>query len=174
MQSYYESNLLANQFAGAIWTAALAVLAGNWLLARRGEATTESFKGLFEWYLPANVTKGLLMMLAVSALLLNFSIRGNVALYIIVSRIVLTAFVIQGFAANDRRMRRNGASRGRRQGAVVLLVLLEALLGNALLGLDVFALLAIAGGGSALFGSRGAARPMIDHIKEKMKNIDDE
>ena len=172
MQSYYEQYLIANQLSGAIWTSASAVLLGNWLLARRGEATSESFKGISEWHLPSGVTLGLLLMLAVSAILLNFPIRGNTALFVIVCSLNRTAFAIQGFAANDRRMRAQGASRSRRRGIVILIVMIQ-LMGVQVLGIDAFTLLALAGGCSAMFGRKGSARPAIDRIKEMLNNDDE-
>ena len=72
------------------------------------------------------------------------------------------AFVVQALAAIDRRLKARGSTRGRRTAAVVLILLAGVLLS----GLGVFELLMLAGGASALFGSHGAARPIVEKIKK--------
>jgi len=173
MQEYYESNLLANLISGAVYTVAISVLWGNWLAARRGEATTESFRGLCDWFLPSNLTWGLLLMLICSALLLQFPVRGNAEVWAIVSSLCGTVFSIQGFAALDRRMKAGGSSGKRRTTMIVLLVLFGSYATQMITGMTIFSIMALVGGASAAFGRNGAARPWINKIKENM-NGDDE
>lgn len=167
METYYEYRLLANLLSGAALSGVICVFWGNWLAARRGEATAESFRGLSEWYLPANLTLGLLMMLAASAVLNATSIPGGATVWLIVSDLAKVAFIIQGYAAMDRRLKAGGASSGRRKGMVVL-----AILAGVIFTTWIFDLTAIAGCGSALFGRRGAAKPWIDKIKKTMDGDD--
>lgn len=167
METYYEYRLLANLLSGAVLTGVISVLWGNWLAARRGEATVESFRGVSEWFLPANLTLGLLMVLVVSALLSMTSVSGGATVWLIVSDLARVAFVIQAYAAMDRKLKAKGASRGRRTGMIVLAVFAGAISDGW-----IFELTAVAGCASALFGRRGAARPLIDKIKKTMDGDD--
>ena len=168
MEAYYEYSLLANLLTGAAMTGVIGVLWGNWLAARRGEVTPESFRGLGEWYLPSNLTLGLLMMLLFSAILKGTSFAGGTTVWVIVSGLARVAFVIQALAAVDRRLKAQGSTRGRRTAMVVLVIVAGALSGDWFFGLDLFGIVAIAGCASALFGRRGAARPIVDRIKKDM------
>ena len=168
MEAYYEYNLLANLLTGAAMTGVVGVLWGNWLAARRGEVTPDSFRGLGEWYLPSNLTLGLLMMLLFSAVLKGTSFAGGTTVWVIVSGLARLAFVIQALAAVDRRLKAQGSARGRRTAMVVLVIVAGTLSGDWFLGLDLFGIVAIAGCASALFGRRGAARPIVDKIKKDM------
>ena len=162
IQAYYELYLLANLLAGAAVTAIVSVFWGNWLAARRGEATVESFVGLHGWYLPANLTWGILMTLAAAWILANTAISGGTTTWLVVLELAEVAFVVQALAAIDRRLKARGSTRGRRTAAVVLILLAGMLLS----GLGVFELLMLVGGASALFGSHGAARPIVEKIKK--------
>ena len=168
MEAYYEYNLLANLLTGAAMTGVIGVLWGNWLAARRGEVTPDSFRGLGEWYLPSNLTLGLLLMLLLSAVLKGTSFAGGTAVWMIVSGLARLAFVIQALAAIDRRLKAKGSARGRRTAMVVLVIVAGTLSGEWFFGLDLFGIAAIAGCASALFGRRGAARPIVDKIKKDM------
>lgn len=171
IQTYYQYNLLANLLTGASISAMVSVLWGNWLLARRGEATPDSFRGLCDWYLPANMTFGLLLVLAVSFILAQTSVSGAQTVWVVIEALAQLAFMVQGLAALDRRMKANGSSRGRRTGMFVLLLLGGALVGRIFGLLTIYEILAFAGCASALFGRKGAAKPWIDKIK---KDMDDE
>lgn len=173
MQEYYESNLLANLISGSIYTVAVAVLWGNWLAARRGEATTESFRGLCDWFLPSNLTWGVLLMLAASALMLQLQVRGGAEVWAIVSGACVAAFSIQGFAALDRRMKAGGATKNRRITMIVLLVLFGSYATQMFTGMTIYGVMAIVGCASAVFGRNGAARPWIQKIKENIDNDDE-
>ena len=169
LEAYYEYNLLANLLTGAAMTGVIAVFWGNWLAARRGEVTPESFRGLGEWYLPSNLTLGLLMVLAVSTAFKALSVAGGATVWIIVSALARLAFVIQALAAIDRRLKAQGSGRGRRTAMTVLMIVAGMLSGEWFFGLDLFGIVALAGCASALFGRRGAARPIVEKIK---KNLD--
>lgn len=166
MQTYYEYNLLSNLLGGAAITGVVATLWGNWLAARRGEATNESFKGLSEWFLPSNLTWGLLMTLVLGVVLKMIGMRGGESAWLVVSGLTEIAFIVQAFAALDRKMRRQGSSRGRRAGLMVLMLVAGAVSGPILFGLDAFGVIALFGAASALFGQKGALRPLIDRAKD--------
>lgn len=172
IQLYYEYNLLSNLLSGAAVSAMLSVLWGNWLVARRGDATPESFRGLSDWYLPSNTTFGLLLTLAVSSVLTQLGVQGAEMAWVVVGNLCSVAFITQCLAALNRRMRQNGAAVGRRTAMTVLLLLMGAIFGRILGGLSIFNLLSVLGCMSALFGRKGAARPLINKIKEMMDGDD--
>ena len=165
IQAYYELYLLANLLSGAAVTAIVSVFWGNWLAARRGEATAESFVGLHGWYLPSNLTWGALMTLLAAWILANTSISGGVAAWLTVTQLAEVAFVVQALAAIDRRLKARGSTRGRRTAMVVLILIAGAIF-------QLFGLLSLAGAASALFGSRGAARPLVEKIKKSFGGED--
>lgn len=166
LQAYYEYHLLANLLSGAMISAVIAVLWGNWLAARRGEATSESFVGLSGWYLPANLTCGMLLVLAAGLVLRKLSIPGAETAWIVVKSLCTYAFMIQTFASMDRKQKAAGAGIGKRAVVIVLPVFL-GMMGAGLFGVGFYTLLAILGCMSALFGSKGAARPLIDKYKDQ-------
>lgn len=166
IQLYYEVYLPANLLAGAVWTAALSTLWGNWLAARRGMATSESFAGLFAWRLPANLTWGILLTLAAAFALKFTSIAGADAAWAAVLQLSMTAFTLQVLGANDRRLKNGGASVGRRTVSVVLLMLVGGIAVPLVLGLSVTTLLGVIGAASAVFGRYGALRPWMDKHKK--------
>ena len=77
--------------------------------------------------------------------------------------------MIQALAAIDRRLKAQGSGRGRRTAMTVLMIVAGMLSGEWFFGLDLFGIVALAGCASALFGRRGAARPIVEKIK---KNLD--
>ena len=165
---YYETYLAADLLSGAIWTAALSTLWGNWLAARRGMATKESFAGLHEWRLPANLTWGILMTLAAAFVLKYTSVPGVGAAWAAVEKLSMTAFTLQALGANDRRLKSGGASVSRRVTSVVLLMVLGGVAVPMVLGWSVTTLLGVIGAVSAVFGRYGALRPWIDKHKNDM------
>lgn len=162
IQAYYELYLLANMLAGAAVSAIVAVFWGNWLLARRGEATPDSFVGLHDWFLPANLTWGTLMTLLAAWIVTGTAIPGGAIAWCAVSALAQVAFVVQALAACDRRIKARGATRGRRT-ATVVLILLAGLIFRAY---GTFTFLSLIGCASALFGRRGAARPIVEKLKK--------
>jgi len=160
LELYYEYYLLSNLFTGAILTAVIAVLWGNWKVARRGGATADSYRGLSQWQLPANTTWGMLMMLAAGFVLARVKIPGAENAWVLVSSLCQLAFMIQCLAALDRRMKKNGSSHGARTVMLLILTILGYLWG-------MVTLLALMGAASALFGSKGAAKPFIEKFNDK-------
>ena len=159
LQLYYEYYLVANLVCGAIASACLAVLWGNWKVAKRGMATAESYRGLNQWYLPANTTWGLLMMLAAGYILARFEFGAAQNAWIMVQSLCQLAFVIQFLSALERRMRRGSGYSAR-----VMMMVLLMIMGYSS---GMIRTMAILGGVSALFGSKGAAKPVIEKIKNK-------
>jgi len=166
LQQYYETYLPGNLLTGAAITAVISVLWGNWLSARRGEATSDSFVGLSEWYLPSNMTYGMLMTLVVGLVISRTSIAGAQTTWVAVSSLVKFAFVVQGFAAMDRRQKAAGASRRRRVGMIILFCTLGALTSGAVI-MNFYFIVAVAGAASALFGGHGALRAWMEKNKDK-------
>lgn len=160
LQVYYEYYLVANLLSGAIVSAAIAALWGNWKIARRGEATADSYRGLAQWYLPANTVWGLLMMLVVGFIANQTGLSVMNTAWIVVESICQTAFLIQFLAALERRMRKGGSGHTARIVLMVLILVLAYAWGRT-------GYLAILGCASALFGSKGAAKPLIDKFKNE-------
>lgn len=165
LQLYYENYLLPNLLSGAIIAVLISVLWGNWLKARRGEATNQSYCGMSGWYLSSNTTFGLLLTMGAGFVLSKTSVRGADMAWITVKSLGSLAFTVQCIAAMDRRMKSNGSGYVRR---VVILVLLVAF--GALCG--ALGYMAILGCASALFGSKGAAKPLINKFKDDMDGED--
>ena len=167
IESYYEYNLLANLLSGSILTALLGCLWANWLAARRGNATPDSYRPLCDWYLPRDVTLGLLLMLAAALILSQTQMAGAAKACNIVASVCTAVFSVAAFAALDRRQKRGGASHGRRIASVILTTIALTLMGSVFLGINAFVLLAAGGAFSALFGERGALRAWIDSHKDE-------
>lgn len=157
LQIYYEYYLVANLTSGAIVSACVATLWGNWKMAKRGMATAESYRGLSQWYLPANTTWGLLLMLAAGFVVAHMNFGAAQSAWIMVQSLCQLAFVIQFLGALARRMR-NGSGYAARTVLIALVVIMGYSSG-------MVGFMAILGCVSALFGSKGAAKPMIDKIK---------
>lgn len=164
LQLYYEYYLTANLVCGAIASACIAVLWGNWKVAKRGLATPESYRGLSLWHLPANTTWGLLMMLAAGFVLSRFDFGAAKTAWIMVQSICQLAFVIQFLSALDRRMKR-GSGYAARTVMMALLMIMGYSSG-------MVRSMAILGGVSALFGSKGAAKPVIEKFKDNTDGED--
>ena len=144
MQILYETNLAGAVLADSIVTALIAALWGNWISARHGDATAESFIGLAGWHMPSNMTIGLLLALAAGGILAAIGMRGAEIAW------ASLAFCVQLFAANDRRLKSAGATRGRRTGMGILLYVLILIVPIAKM------LAPLIGAASALFGRTGA------------------
>lgn len=167
MQQYYQLYLPANLLTGAALTSVLSVLWGNWIAARRGHATAQSFLGLHEWFMPANMTYGALMTLAAAFVLKLTSLRGAQTAWFAVAQLSELAFGFQALASNDRRMKERGSSRRRRTLMATLVILCVWIFRLSLLDVSFSTILAVLGGASALFGRKGALRAWLDknHFK---------
>lgn len=150
MQILYETNLAGAVLADSIVTALIAALWGNWISARHGDATAKSFIGLAGWHMPSNMTIGLLLALAAGGILAAIGMRGAEIAWAAISNIASLAFCVQLFAANDRRLKAAGATRGRRTGLGILLYVLILIVPIAKM------LAPLIGAASALFGRTGA------------------
>lgn len=150
MQITYETNLPANILTDAILTSLIATLWGNWIAARHGDATAESFIGFAGWHMSSNMTIGLLLALAAGGILALIGMRGAEIAWATISSVVTLAFCVQLLAANDRRLKAAGASRGKRTGMGILLYALILIVPIAK------TVAAFAGVASALFGRTGA------------------
>lgn len=171
LERYYELYLPGNLLTGAAMTSMLAVFWGNWLKAKRGESTPESFAGLCDWYLPGNMTIGILLTLVVGLVISKMDVTGGNTAWIAVTTLAQFAFCVQFFAALDRRQKAIGASRKRRIFSAVMFVLLGMLTNNGTV-LSLFFLMPLAGAGSALFGRKGVIRVWIEKNKGNMNGED--
>lgn len=163
MEKYYVYFLPGRLLSGAALTSVLGVLWGNWLMARRGDATAQSYISLENWRLPAKVSIGALALLLVSFLMAGsgFSMGGT-AFYTVYDLATL-AFAIQTAASLCRRMKQGGFRPGARITLTCLIVLLP-------LALNAGFLLCIYGVASALFGSEGLIRKAIERQKNGPKD----
>lgn len=156
MQQTYGQMLPGALLSGALVSAVLTVLWGNWRLARRGMATAHSFVGMTGWHLPGTITIGTLVLWAVSFLLAQGGIASGAAVYATVHQISSFTFLFQATAAMDRRFLERGMSVGGRKALIGIMIVL------ALLFRDVATMLMIVGILSALFGRNGVVRKAMD------------
>ena len=152
MQQAYAQSLPGALLSGALLSGVLSALWGNWTMARLGLATNESFVGMRGWFLPAQMTWGLLGLWAAGFALTAVGYEAGPTVYDTVRSLAGAAFVIQAMAALDRRMLRGGRELSRRRLLIALLCV------AALLLPDVGGVFAVIGAASALFGSHGALR----------------
>ena len=150
MSETYALTLPGTLISGALITGMLSVLWGNWIRARRGLATNESYIPLNRWFMPGQMSLGLTVMWLFSYILSQTQYASGQTVYIVVYHIASSAFAVQGIAAVDRFLYRRGSSAGSRR----VLATLGFLLGVVfrLLNTVLFTIGAI----SALFGSHGA------------------
>ena len=167
MQSACELSLVGNVLTGSAITAIAGILWGNWMLAKRGEATSENFVGLADWNLPHNMTIGLLLTLVVGLLLKDSEIHGALIAWNAVVSLAQLAFIVQALAAMDRRLKGGGASKGRR-GFMVALPIVCGVMG----GTGIFSFLAILGAVSALMGRKGVVTQWMNKNHENMDGED--
>lgn len=152
LEQYYAQMLPGALFSGALFSGTLAVLWGNWTLARRGMATNESFVGLSRWFLPSNVAIGAIGLWLAGFILLNAGYGSGETVYAATSQIAGTAFYIQALAALDRQLIRGDRPLRRRRLAIALLIIASMLLRT------VASVMTFIGLASALFGTRGAVK----------------
>lgn len=148
----YEAVLPGKLLIGAALTGVLSALWGSWLLARRAMATDESYIPLTRWFLPAQVTFGLLLVWLAAFVMAKAGVSSGQSVHSAAFGFVNLAFAIQALAAIDRFFFRRGASDAARRRWVTV---------AAVLGL-VFSVareaLFILGMSSAMFGSHGALK----------------
>ncbi len=152
MQQTYAQVLPGALLSGAMLSGVISVFWGNWTLARQGKATNESFVGLSGWFMPAQLTWGLLGLWVAGLVLNAVGYAGGPTVYAAVRSVAGAGFFIQAMAALNRKMLTTGREVGRRKLLITLFCV------AALLLPDVGATLAVIGAASALFGSHGAIR----------------
>ena len=145
----YEQALPGMLITGAALSGVLSVLWGSWLLARRGMATEESYVPLTRWFLPGQVSGGLMLVWLAAFILLQSGYGSGQAVHTAALDLATLAFSIQALAAIDRFFFRRGMPDRARRGWVIA----GTLLGLALPPVGDF--LFIIGLGSAMFGSHG-------------------
>ena len=163
MQLAYMEYAPGMLLAGAIWSGVLAVLWGNWRMAKRGIASVESFVGMSQWYLPGQMTLGLLGISAISFIAATSGSTSWTTVLNTCTALTGTAFTVQALASFDRRFIMRGTQTGGRKVRLTLILLLSWAFN--LIGLVTAAF----GAASALFGSRG----VITAWKNKMKDESD-
>lgn len=156
IQTYYELYLASSVLANAALTGIISVLWGNWVLARHGEATVESFRGLADWHMPSNMTFGLLISLIACLILRSTGIGSAEVAWTTASALVSLAFCAQLAAANDRRLKAAGATHGKRTALGILLCVLISLIPMAR------TIASFGGAASALFGRQGAITQLMN------------
>lgn len=155
MSEVYQQSLPGALLSGAALTGVLSVAWGNWLRARRGLATNESYVGPTRWFLPRNVTLGVTLMWVATYILSQTGYARGETVYYTVYSLASLVFFVQALGAVDRFFFRRGAADGRRRTLVILALVLGTII--PLFNTIMFAI----GAGSALFGSHGAfKRPM--------------
>ncbi len=152
MQRTYAQALPGALLSGAMLSGVISVLWGNWTMARLGLATNDSFVGMSGWFMPAQMTWGLLGLWLAGFVMNAAGYGAGATVYAAVRSLAGAAFFIQAMAALDRRMLRGGRELGRRRTLITLFCVAAFLLP------DVGMMLAIIGGASALFGSHGAIK----------------
>ncbi len=146
----YERVLPGNLLAGSMMSGIVTALWGNWLMARRGMATNESFIGMERWFLPRWATLELLLLWIIAYFISESEYASGEAVYMAAYAIVSTAFMFQGLAAINRFCyRRSMTDRKRR-----VLTVLGLIFGMIFKLFNSF--LFIVGALSALFGSHGS------------------
>ena len=152
MSEIYQNSLPGALLSGAALTGVLSTLWGNWLTARRGLATNESYVDPVAWFLPKNVTLGLTLTWVVAFILAQTEYAQGETVYYTVFSLASLAFFIQALGAVDRFFFKRGMPDGRRRRLLVLTLVFGILFRvcNTLL----FAI----GACSALFGSHGAVK----------------
>ena len=152
MGDTYAQTLPGLLLAGGLLSGVLSVAWGNWRYARRGLASAESFIGMTRWFLPGQVTFGLLSLWLAAFILTRTDYAAAQTVYVAVYQIISAAFMVQALCAVDRFGYRRGMSARRRHVWMAVLLALSALF--RLPGAGLF----IIGAASALFGSHGAFR----------------
>ena len=150
MSEVYQQSLPGSLLSGAALTGILSVTWGNWLRARRGLATNESYIGPTRWFLPRNVTLGVALMWIATYILSQTNYAQGETVYYTVYSLAALAFFVQALGAVDRFFFRRGMPDGRRRALVILALILGLII--PLFNTIMFAI----GAGSALFGSHGA------------------
>lgn len=168
LQEAYSQSLPGTLLTGAVIFGGVSVLWGNWMKARRGLATPESFIGMSRWYLPGQITAGLLFLWVVSYFIVMSGSLSGETVYITIYLLIHLAFTVQALASFDRRFLKRGIPAGRRYLFVALILLASQIVSFLNTALFLY------GAASALFGSKGAFRLwMQKHQNDNSNNGSD-
>ena len=152
MSEIYQNALPGALLSGAALTGVLSTLWGNWLMARKGLATNESYVDPVAWFLPKNVTLGLTLTWVTAFILAQTQYAQGETVYYTVFSLASLAFFIQALGVVDRFFYRRGMPDGRRRRLLVLTLVFGMLF--RICNTMLFAI----GACSALFGSHGAVK----------------
>ena len=147
--------------------ALLVVLWGNWSMARQGTATNESFVGMSGWFLPAQLSFGMMGLWLVVLILMYGGYASGATVYMTIGQAVGAVFAVQFLCALDRRMMRGGSGLSGRR---VMIVLLSV---AALIFRSLGTFMAYVGAASALFGSHGAIKLWVQKKQDEKSDRDD-
>ena len=167
MQQAYAQTLPGALLSGAVLSAMLTVLWGNWTMARQGTATNESFVGMSGWFLPSQLTFGMMGLWLVGLALMYSGYRSGATVYMTIGQTVGAVFAVQFLCALDRRMMRGGRGLSGRR---VMIVLLSV---AALIFRSLGTFMAYVGAASALFGSHGAIKLLAQKKQDENSDRDD-
>jgi len=146
METLYVENLPGCFLIGALLTGVVSVLWGNWRMARKGLATTESFIGMSQWNLPAYITGGVFFIWIAGYIIYATKGASARSVYRASYLIVQVAFYIQAVSCIDRWLKaRYMGLRGRRIVTIMLLI-------GAMIIPLINVILFVVGGGSAFTG----------------------
>jgi hypothetical protein len=159
--SYIEALLADMQTALALslpgYLLSMAALSGVIAVAwpgyvRKSDPETDdvSYVPLAKWYTPYRLSVGMLVTLGVGYILSWQNVKGGDTVYMTIRAILFVVFMIQAAASIERRMQTFGARTWLR---VVVILAIELLFGE---------LAVYYGGASALIGSTGAVRQLME------------
>lgn len=133
----------------------LAVAWAGYVKRKEPQTNDINYVPLARWYAPYRLSLGMLATLAIAYLLYAEQIEGGDTLYATIRAILGVVFMIQAAASIERRMQVFGARTWLR---VVVILLIELLFGD---------LAMYYGGASAVIGSRGAVRQLMEKRAKK-------
>ena len=157
MQQAYAASLAGMLMAGAMLSGVLSTLWGNWKMASRGFATSQSFVGMSYWFLPSRVTSACLFMLAAGWLISRGSYASGHTVYSTIGIIVGAVFAVQAAAAIDRRLMRGTMRTSARRSVITVVMALALFLPTLQTAVIMIGAL------SALFGSHGSIRLWLNN-----------
>jgi len=134
--------------AGTTITAILGVLWFNWLLAKRGLVTVQSFVPIRDWHLPKHITIGAVAAVAISFVFVGTNQSIAATIFYTVYDLACVAFGTQFAAALSRRFQRSNMTGTGRNLLIALAIIVPTLFGFPFVPCAL-------GLASALFGSNG-------------------
>lgn len=149
LQESYTRILPGSLIVGAVFTAVISVFWGNWRMARKGLATSESFVGMSAWFLPGHATGGLIFVWAASYVLMAVGYKSGENLYQTVYMLNQLVFSIQALASFNRGFLKKGVRTGKRCALTVIIWIASMLMPGLGIGLMFIGI------ASALWGSHG-------------------